>query len=174
MAKLSYTKLNIKPEIDIKNLEWNNEIIEIKTYLSIDDKLKLIASVIGNAADGNRFVNPAKVDVFFMLEVITTYTNITFTEKQKEDPGKLYDAFTTSGLYNQILDRLPIIEISNLRNLLDETIQEIYKYNNSALGILESITEDYKDINFDAADLNNKIADPNNLTLLKSIMTKLG
>jgi hypothetical protein len=42
------------------------------------------------------------------------------------------------------------------------------------MGILDTVSEDYKNLEFDASKIQEHLADPENLTLLKSIMTKLG
>jgi hypothetical protein len=44
----------------------------------------------------------------------------------------------------------------------------------SARGIMEDIVANYGNMNFDTAEMQKNIADPNNLTLLKNIMEKLG
>ena len=48
MAKVSFTKLGLSKNQDIKTFDYNNETIEVKQYLPIDDKLDLIATVINN------------------------------------------------------------------------------------------------------------------------------
>ena len=53
-------------------------------------------------------------------------------------------------------------------------MEAIYKYQNSALGILDTISADYSSLNFDATEIQKKIADPNNLELVRNILTKLG
>lgn len=50
----------------------------------------------------------------------------------------------------------------------------IVAYRNSAMGIMERITTDYSNLNFDASTIQKELADPNNMTLLKDILTKLG
>jgi hypothetical protein len=42
------------------------------------------------------------------------------------------------------------------------------------MGILDTISADYSALKLDAETIHSKIADPNNMELLKSIMTKLG
>lgn len=174
MAKLSYTKLGIKLEQSVQTFDWNDEIVEVKTYLPIKEKLALIASVIENAADENRFMNPIKIAVFFTLEIITSYTNISFTEKQKEDPSKLYDSFITSGLYDKIYSLIPEAELQDLKTSLMDTVHEIYKYDNSLFGILDAIATDYKDVQLNASQLQTDLANPGNLQLLRDVLNKLG
>ena len=92
MAKVSFTKLKCKVETSITHIEWEGETIEVKQYLPIQEKLALIGRVIMQAHEQDEnYSNPVKVDVFRGLEMIFAYTNISFTDKQKEDLPKLYD-----------------------------------------------------------------------------------
>ena len=69
---------------------------------------------------------------------------------------------------------MPPSEYDNLIEDITSTIDAYYKYKNSALGILEAATTDYKNLDLEASDIQKKIADPDNLTLLKDVITKLG
>ena len=55
-----------------------------------------------------------------------------------------------------------------------ESIDNIYKYKNSVMGILDTLKTDYDNLNFDATEIQKKIGDPENMALLKDILTKLG
>ena len=174
MAKVSLTKLGLKVNQDIKNIEFNEQIIEVKQYLPINEKLELISSVINSAADENNFSNPVKENVFLTLEILYHYTNINFTDKQKEDPVKLYDLVVSSGLVNKVTDLIPEEELDEVINGVAQSVKAIYAYKNSALGILESISQDYNALNLDATEIQQKLADPDNMALLKQVLTKLG
>ena len=174
MAKVSLTKLGLKVNQDVKNIEFNEQIIEVKQYLPINEKLQLISSVINSAADENNFSNPVKENVFLTLEILYHYTNINFTDKQKEDPVKLYDLVVSSGLVNKVTDLIPEEELNEVINGVAQSVKAIYTYRNSVLGILESISQDYSALNFDATEIQQKLADPDNMALLKQVLTKLG
>ena len=174
MAKVSLTKLGLKVNQDVKSIEFNEQIIEVKQYLPINEKLQLISSVINSAADENNFSNPIKENVFLTLEILYHYTNINFTDKQKEDPVKLYDLVVSSGLVNKVTDLIPEEELDEVINGVAQSVKAIYTYRNSALGILESISQDYSALNLDATEIQQKLADPDNMALLKQILTKLG
>ena len=174
MAKVSLTKLGLKVNQDIKNIEFNQQIIEVKQYLPINEKLELISSVINSAADENNFSNPVKENVFLTLEILYHYTNINFTDKQKEDPVKLYDLVVSSGLVNKVTDLIPEEELDEVINGVAQSVKAIYTYRNSVLGILESISQDYSALNLDATEIQQKLADPDNMALLKQVLTKLG
>ena len=174
MAKVSLTKLGLKVNQNVKNIEFNEQIIEVKQYLPINEKLELISSVINSAADENNFSNPVKENVFLTLEILYHYTNINFTDKQKEDPIKLYDLVVSSGLVNKVTNLIPEEELDEVINGVAQSVKAIYTYRNSVLGILESISQDYSALNLDATEIQQKLADPDNMALLKQVLTKLG
>lgn len=174
MAKVSFTKLGLKTNQEIRCIECNEQIIEVKQYLPINDKLELISNVINASHDDNNFANPVKVSVFTALEIAYSYTNINFTDKQKEDPTKLYDMLTSSGLMSLIFDTIPENELGAVFSGVKDSVEAIYTYRNSVLGILESISADYSQLNFDAEEIQKKLGDPNNMTFLKEVLTKLG
>lgn len=175
MAKVSLTKLGLKVNQDIKTIQFNWQNIEIKQYLPVSDKLKLISNVINLSHDGNNnFPNPVQVSVFTTLEIIYAYTNINFTEKQKEDFGKLYDILISSGLVAAVVQEIPESEYNEVITGIKDSIEAIYKYQNSALGILDSISQDYSNLNLDATKIQQKIGDPDNMAFLKEVLTKLG
>lgn len=174
MAKVPFTKLNLKSNKESKTLVWNDQEIEVKQYLPVNDKLEMISRIINNSADEMKFYNVGKIEIFTSLEFIFTYTNLSFTEKQKEDVCKLYDMLISSGLYYTIMENIPKSEYDWIISTTADTIESIYAYQNSIMGILDNVTKDYGALDLDAAKIYNELADPNNMTLLKGIMTKLG
>ena len=174
MAKVSFTKLGLKKKEEIKNITINDQVIEVKQYLPISDKINIITNVIENSADDNNFAHPVKVEVFANLEIMYAYTNISFTDKQKEDPTKLYDLLEENGVIAGVIAAIPENEYALLLGWIDETIEAFYTYRNSVMGIMEQISADYSNLSLDATEIQQKLADPQNLELLKNVMTKLG
>lgn len=175
MAKVPFTKLGLSKNQEAKMLSWNNQEIEIKQYLPINEKLSLISNVINNAHDGNKnFSNPIQVKVYSALEILYFYTNINFTDKQKEDVAKLYDLVASSGLIANVINLIPKEEYDELMSGIEDSINAIYSYQNSVLGILDSVKEDYSTLNFDATAIQEKLADPETVGLLRNILSQLG
>ena len=174
MAKLAFTKLSLSKNEEVKIVEFNGQDIEVKQYLPVNDKFEVIGNIINRSADDNNFANPLKVEIFTALEIISAYTNISFTEKQKEDPSKLFDLVVSSGLYKEIICAIPHTEIESLQCYINSTIDAVYKYRNSIMGLLENITTDYSNLNLEATEIQKKLADPNNMQLLRDVLTKLG
>lgn len=174
MTKVSFTKLGLNKNTEIASFDWNGQTIEVKQYLPIQEKMEIISSVLNQCQDENNFINEAKLSLFMDLEMIYKYTNINITEKQKEDPAKLYDLFAGTGLFNEIFTVLPDSEYKCIAIWLNKTAEHIYEYRNSVYGILDAMNTDYSNLELDADSIRQKIADPNSLALLKDILTKLG
>ena len=102
------------------------------------------------------------------------YTNITFTDKQKEDIAKLYDILDSNGIINQIVSAIPEDEYHFLIDGINDTIDAVYTYQNSVLGILDTVSQDYSNLNLDATEIQKKLADKDNLALVRDVLTKLG
>ena len=174
MAKISLNKLGLKIDDSVSIVKFNDQDIEVKHYLPVNEKLDLIGAIINESADELKFYNVGKLEVFKLIEIIKHYTNINFTDKQLEDTTKLYDLLSSSGLGDEILTVIPETELNFIEDTLFDTVDSIYKYNNSIFGILDAVTTDYKDLNFDVSELQKNISNPENLTLLKDVVTKLG
>lgn len=177
MAKISYTKLGInKEELNkVQTVEYNGQTIEVKQYLPVIEKSELITRVLNNSVDENNgYYNLLKMDMYLALEIVYAYSNISFTEKQKEDSAKLYDMLNASRVLNLIIGLIPEGEFYYLNKTAHEMANNIVAYRNSAMGIMERITTDYSNLDLDASAIQKELADPNNMTLLKDILTKLG
>lgn len=174
MAKIAFSKLKLVKKDDVKTITINDIEIEVKQYLPVSEKINIVTNVLNNSQSENNFANPIHVEVYSNLEIIYAYTNLNFTDKQKETPDKLYDLLEQNGVINAVIEAIPQLEYELLIDWIKETIESYYTYRNSALGILDQISTDYSNLKYDATEIQEKIADPNNLTLLKDIVTKLG
>ena len=174
MAKVSFTKLGLTKPQCFTEFFLNEQIIEVKNYLPVNEKLELISNVINLSADDNNFANPVKVMVYSTLEIIEAYTNISFTDKQKENPTKLYDLFEGNGVTGMIFNAIPEDELMMLENAIKESVEAVYKYKNSAMGIMEAISTDYSNLSFEATDIQEKLSNPENMRFLKDVLSKMG
>lgn len=174
MARIPFSKLKLTKKEDVKNIAINDVEIEVKQYLPTSEKIEIITNTLQNSADDNNFANPVKVEVFLNLEMIYAYTNLSFTDKQKEDASKLYDLLEVNGVIAAVVEAIPETEYNLLLTWTQETIDAFYTYRNSVMGILEQVSADYSNLDLDATKIQTKLADPQNLELLKGVMTKLG
>ena len=178
MAKMAFSKLDLVTCNDIEKITRQNKkgediIVEVKKYLPFEEKLTMISNIINQSIDDNGFYNPLKVTMFTGLEIVFAYTNLSFTDKQKNDLFKLYDQIVSSGLLNEIIDVIGI-EYATIKAQVQETIESIYSYKNSVLGILETVKSDYSNLDLDATNIQEKLSDPENIGLLRDVLDKLG
>ena len=174
MAKVSFTKLGLSKYQEVKEVKFNEQIIEVKQYLPVNDKLMLISDVINMSMGENNFANPVQVSVFTTIGILEYYTNINFTEKQKEDPAKLYDLVISNDFASKIVDAIPEEEYEQLIDGIEDSIEAYYNYRNSVMGILDAVSHDYSNLNLDASKIQKELGDPNNMALLREVLTKLG
>lgn len=179
MAKVPFSKLQASINgCDAKVFYYNKNgeeiYYEVKQYLPLKDKLELVSKVINQSIDDNGFYNPMRVKMFTTLEIVYAYTNLSFTEKMKEDLFKLYDIIISTGIFADIVKAMGENEFATIEKDIKDTIDNIYKYKNSVLGILDAVSADYDNLNLDAQSIKDTLADENNLRLLKDVITKLG
>lgn len=179
MAKVPFSKLQAcvngcDTSISYANRAGENVYYEVTHYLPIKEKLELVSRIINQSVDDNGFYNPMRVKMYMALEMVYAYTNLSFTEKMKEDPFKLYDTLVSTGIFADIIAAIRENDWKEIQENVWSTIDNIYKYKNSVMGILENIVTDYETLNFDASEIQKKIGDPENMELLKTILSKLG
>ena len=175
MAKVPFSKLDSKINSDIENISFLNSkgeevSIEVKYYLPVEEKMEMISKIINQSIDDNGFYNPMRVEIFKVLEMVQAYTNLSFTAKQKDNPFKLYDQLISSGLFFEIKETILPEELKEIEKTIIDTIDNIYKYKNSIMGIIDSISTDYSAVDMDLNAIQEKLADPNALNLIKEVL----
>lgn len=169
MAKVPFTKLGLKVNNNVYQLNYNDNIIEVKEYLPIKEKLELVSRVINLSSDDNGYYNPMKIDIFMIMEILYTYTNLNFTDKMKEELFKTYDLVVSSGIAQRVINIMGT-EYDIIRDNVWSTIKSIYEYKNSAAGIISLISQDYSNVNLDLNTIQDKISDPKQMEFLKQIL----
>lgn len=171
MAKLAYGKLKLNTKrSEVITREWDDLTIEVKQYLPVEEMAELVSRIVNFSVDTNGYYNPIRIHIYLLVDTFLTCTNVTVTEKQKEDIYKLYDELKDSEIYKIV----PNYIYQEVLNYVNELIHNIYEYKNSVYGILDGISSDYSQMDLDAQKIRDEIADPENLTLLKDVLTKLG
>ena len=175
MAKVNLTKLNKIKSLDPIDIKIGEETISVVQYLPLEKKLTIMQNIIQQAGNNEEgFYNIVKLTVFYTIEMLRAYTNISFTEKQLEDPQKLYDIIILNKIWDTIKQSIPEDEVNYIWENTCALAREITDYNHSALGVLKLAKEDYSDLELDVNDLTNTLTQSeNNLNLVKGLLTKL-
>lgn len=175
MAKVAFSKLKCKAQETNKTFQLGDETITVKQYLPIQEKLALIGRVLELAHEENyNFSNPIKIAVFRDLELLFAYTNISFSDKQKEDLPKLYDTLVSSGVLNTILEHIPASEYEYICQGIQDTVVAFYQYQNSALGIIDNLRNRYNDTEMNVEELQVLLAELAQSPVMQNILPMMG
>ena len=174
MVKVSLTKLNKIKSLDPIDIKIGEETISVVQYLPLEKNLTVMQNIIEQAGNNEEgFYNIVKLSVFYTIEMLRVYTNISFTEKQLEDPQKLYDIIVLNNIWETVKDSIPEKERDYIWDNTCALAREITEYNHSALGILKLMSDDYENLNFDVQEITEKLSDRTNLDLVRNLLTKL-
>lgn len=179
MAKVPFSKLQASVNgcdacVSYMNRSGEEIKYEVKHYLPLKEKLELVSNIINKSVDDNGFYNPMRVKMNMVLEVTYAYTNLSFTEKMKEDPFKLYDILVSTGIFADITNVINERDWVEIQDSVRATIKNIYDYRNSVMGILENISSDYSGLSLEAAEIQKQLNEGNGVEFLKEVMAKLG
>lgn len=171
---VSFVDLDLKISNITKDVKIGDKHIKVKQYLPTEEKVDIATKVLNYSLDANSFRNDIKFDIYFSLEVLYHYTNLFFSEDDKEDVQKLYDILSQNKVFDSVFSAIPEKELLKLKGYCSSIVDNYYQYKNSALGIFEQIANDYSNLELDAQKIQDKLNNPEDLSLLKEIMTKLG
>ena len=137
MAKVTFASLKLKVRDDIREIDLGDKKIEVKQYLPAEDKYDLIMITLQESKEEGVY-NHFKMDMFFHLNMVFMYTNLQFTDKQKEDLIKLYDVLESNGIINAVVAAIPEEEYNYLFDTMETVAKARSKYDNSFAGILNN------------------------------------
>lgn len=141
MSKITYSSLKLKLNNEIKEIDFNGNKIEVKQFLPIQDQIDLIDITLQKSKEENLY-NPLKVNMYFHLNLIYLYTNLSFTDKQREDEEKIYDILDSNGLIDEVVKAISERQYVDLLNKTAEKIENELKYNTTAASILAKFIDD--------------------------------
>ena len=138
----TFASLKLKRNNDYNVVNFGDSEIHVLKYLPIEDKIDLIDMALANSKEVNGLYNDLKLEQFFNLYIIYYYTNLTFTEKHKEDESKLYDLMQANELIINVLGAMDEDEYDFLRSELDEVKNSRERYMCSAGALMQSMIQD--------------------------------
>lgn len=138
MGKITYSSLKLKTNTETNKIEGTE--IEVLKYLPVEDKYSLINITLQSAKEGVLY-NPVKLDAYFHIYLVMMYSNISFTDKQKEEPLKLYDVLKSNGLLDKIILAINEEEYNDLIKYLNQQEEDVYHYKNTISGTISEIIE---------------------------------
>lgn len=148
---MKYSDLHLSIETGVNTISVTPDSnVNVLKYLPIKDKNNIIKMAIQNAEE-NGVLNDLLLDMYFRLYTVYMYTDIEFTEGEKNNPIEIYDVLESSGLISSIMNVIPATELAYLVNMKDAMVSADLEYKKSIAGtiqgLLNSFTENVEGAN---------------------------
>ena len=161
---MKYSEIKQPIKSDKAYAKIKDKEIAVLQYLPISDKIDLIQIALQKSEE-NGIYNEMKLDVYFNLYIIYMYTDLEFTDEEKEDEFKLYDELQSNDIivsvigamddaeYDCLIDYLKIMKVANNRYrgsaaaLIQTAIQDLPKNAQAAADIVNNFDpEKYQNV----------------------------
>lgn len=157
--KVSYANMKLKTNTSVKTFEFGGQKVEVLQYLPAQDKYDLLMITLQKSLEDNIY-NEFKLNLYFELHLVYMYTNISFTEKQREDEFKLYDTLKSNGFYEKFFQVINEDEYNELFEQLNAIKNASFKNKRSVAGLVSGLIDDLP-ANAEAAAKIVESFDPN-------------
>lgn len=174
MAKVSLSAIAPIKKIDPIIIKIADQDIEVVQYLPTQEKLALVERVLSWTIDDTNYLNPVRMEVFTILEVIKTYTNISITEKMMENAPKTYDTLVMNKIIDMIIAAIPEEEYDAVFDAVEDCAEHIISYLNSIQGVLKTITDNYDATKYNVDEMMKTLDQPEKIGLVKDVLDKIG
>lgn len=139
--KVSYANMKLKTDTSVKTFEFGGQTVEVLQYLPAQDKYDLLMITLQKSLEDNLY-NEFKLNLYFELHLVYMYTNISFTEKQREDEFKLYDTLKSNGFYEKFFQVINEDEYNELFEQLNAIKNASFKNKRSVAGLIGEFIND--------------------------------
>ena len=140
----------------------------------MQEKLAMIERILNWSIDTTGVLNPVKLEVYSILEIISTYTNINITDKMMENAPKTYDSLMINGVIDKIIENIPEDEYNAVFDAIEECAENIVSYLNSFAGMMKTVTDNYDAEKMNVEGLMNDLGELGKDSLVKDVLEKIG
>ena len=125
----------------MKSIDDCNFEIEVSEYLPMRDKIDLVQIALQKAEENGTY-NDMKLDMYFNLYIIYMYTNLEFTDEEKEDEFTLYDELQSNDIIISVIGTMEEQEYNlSAASLFKTFIQHMPKNAAAAAEIVDNFDE---------------------------------
>lgn len=174
MAKISLKDVTPIKSIPPQEIEINGKKILVEQYLPLEKKAAMIERILANSVDETGFISPVRLAVFFRLEVVRCYSNISITDKMMEQPEKLFDQLVMNKVIGAVSCGMPTVEWEHIEKSVNKCAKAVQTYQNSFVGIMKAINKDYDATKLNVEELMATLDQPDKVGLVKEILEKIG
>lgn len=174
MAKVSLKAVTPIKKVDPRMITIGEQEVEVIQYLPVNDKLALVERVLNLTIDDTGFLNPVRLEVYAILEIVKTYTNISITDKMMDDAPKTYDVLMINGVLDSVIAAIPEDEYDAIFDAIEDCAEHTVKYLTSFVGMMKTVTNDYDATKLNVEEIMKTLDQPDKIGLVKDILDKIG
>lgn len=115
---MNFNELELKINDKVRTLKFKNKDIKVKQYLPIQDKLNLIQIALQQSLDEGVY-NDGLLTAYFHTYVVMFYTDLEFTEEEKQDVLTLFNLMDSENLIGSVIELIPQSEFGDLLEMLN-------------------------------------------------------
>lgn len=168
---MNYSDLGL--DIEYKKVEVQligDKKLEVLTYLPIKEKTEMLQFIVNNVIDPKTgCASPIRTEIYFSIAVCHWYGGIDFSNEDMAKISDVYDALELNKVIQTIIDHVPYDEINFMRDLAEETVADVARYNSSAAGIIQSMADSSGSLDKQLSDIIQKVQSREGLEMLDMI-----
>lgn len=138
---MRYSELGLTRIVDKDTFIWNDKKISYIKYLPVEAKYDIVMITLQKAFE-NGIYNPIKLDMFFHLNLIYMYTDLEFTDEERENEDKLYDEMRSTGFIDEFLKVINADEYAEMQEDIENIAKLHMDYLSSAGSVIRTFIED--------------------------------
>lgn len=155
---VSFEDLNLAFTEKNSKIKIGDVTITVRHYLPIKEKTELIQFVVNSALDDKTgCFSPLRLELYYAIATCKWYTDIEFTDDMLMNISNIYDLLDSNGVISAIMSAIPSEEREFMSDLVNDTVDDIARYNNSAVGIIQNMSSNAEGLNGQIQDIMNKI-----------------
>ena len=132
---MNFSELELKINDKVRTLKFKNKDIKVKQYLPIQDKLNLVQIALQQSLDEGIY-NDGLLTAYFHTYVVMFYTDLEFTEKEKQDVLTLFNLMDSENLIGSVIELIPQSEFGDLLEMLNNQQKNNMIFKQSAAYII--------------------------------------
>ena len=168
-----FKDMKITPNEVVKEVQIGDNIkFNVKQYLPAEDK-NAILEIAMQTADQGTILNTFALDAIFHTYLVFMYTDIEFSDEEKEDLFNLYDILEENNIIDAVVAAIPKEEYQDLKDYLLEMVENYLTYRNSARALVEQFSMFAPQVAGNLAEVSKNI-DIDKLTQIVNLADKTG
>lgn len=132
--------------------------VKVKNYIPMNEKIGLVEFVLAKVIDERTgCASPFRTEIYTSIALCMWYADIEFDEGI--DFIEVYNNLESNNFFSAVFAAIPDEEYRWVTSTVEETINDVVRYNNSAAGIIQAMSGDAGDLNTQLSEVLAKVQD---------------